>query len=53
MRTGKSYPDRVKELQAWIEDLAKQAVPPLFLMKLVRLGPSHAPDFGDLGGTDD
>jgi arylsulfatase I/J len=46
-------PEKVAELQAWSNDLAKQAVPPLFLMELVRLGLSHAPEFGDLGGTDD
>jgi arylsulfatase I/J len=47
------HPDKVAELQAWTNDLAKQAVPPLFLMEMVRLGLSHAPEFGDLGGTDD
>ena len=47
------HPDKVKELQAWTVDLAKQAAPPLFLMELVRLGLSHAPEFSDLGGTDD
>ena len=46
-------PEKVKELQAWIIDLAKQAAPPLFLTELVRLGLSHAPDFPDIGGTDD
>ena len=46
-------PEKVKELQAWAIDLSKQAVPPLFLMELIRLGLSHAPDFPDLGGTDD
>ena len=46
-------PDKVKELQAWSTDLAKQAAPPLFLMELVRLGLSHAPQFPDLGGTMD
>jgi arylsulfatase I/J len=46
-------PEKVAELQAWSNDLAKQAVPPLFLMELVRLGLSHAPEFDDLGGTDD
>jgi arylsulfatase I/J len=46
-------PEKVKELQAWIVDLAKQATPPLFLMEMVRLGLSHAPDFPDLGGIDD
>ena len=45
------YPDKVKELQAWIIDLAKQAAPPLFLLELVRLGLSHEPEFPDLGGT--
>lgn len=44
-------PDKVKELQAWIIDLAKQAAPPLFLLELVRLGLSHEPEFPDLGGT--
>jgi arylsulfatase I/J len=46
-------PDKVKELQAWAIDLAKQAAPPPFLLELVRLGLSHAPEFPDLGGTDD
>jgi arylsulfatase A-like enzyme len=46
-------PERVKELQAWSVDLAKQATPPLFLLELVRLGLSHKPNFPDLGGTDD
>jgi arylsulfatase A-like enzyme len=44
-------PDKVKELQARIIELAKQAQPPLFLLELVRLGLSHAPEFPDLGGT--
>jgi arylsulfatase A-like enzyme len=44
-------PDKVKELQARIIELAKQAKPPLFLLELVRLGLSHAPEFPDLGGT--
>ncbi len=38
-------PDKVKELQAWVIDLAKQAAPPLFLLELVRLGLSHEPQF--------
>jgi arylsulfatase I/J len=46
-------PGKTKELQAWVIELSKQAVPPLFLLELVRLGLSHAPDFPDLGGTDD
>src|SRR5262249_9938 len=46
-------PDRVKELQAWSTDLAKQAPPPLFLMEMMRLGLSHAPTFAALGGIDD
>ena len=46
-------PEKVKELQAWAIDLSKQAVPPLFLTEFIRLGLSHAPDFPDLGGTDD
>ena len=46
-------PDKVKELQAWTIDLAKQAAPPLFLLELVRLGLSHKPEFPGLGGTDD
>lgn len=46
-------PDKVKELQARIVDLAKQASPPLFLLELVRLGLSHAPQFPDLGGAYD
>jgi arylsulfatase I/J len=46
-------PEKVKELQAWIIDLAKQAAPPLFLLELVRLGLSHQPQFPDLGGTYD
>ena len=44
-------PDKVKELQARIIELAKQAKQPLFLLELVRLGLSHAPEFPDLGGT--
>jgi len=44
-------PDKVKAMQAWIIDLAKQAAPPLFLLELVRLGLSHEPEFPDLGGT--
>ena len=44
-------PDKVKDLQAWAVDLAKQATPPLFLLELIRLGLSHAPEFPDLGGT--
>ena len=47
------YPDKVRELQAWATELAKQAAPPLFLLELVRLGLSHKPDFPDLGGTED
>jgi arylsulfatase A-like enzyme len=43
-------PEKVKELQAWIIDLAKQAPQPLFLLELVRLGLSHEPNFLDLGG---
>jgi arylsulfatase I/J len=46
-------PDKVKELQAWATELAKQAVPPLFLLEFVRLGVSHKPDFPDLGGAYD
>jgi arylsulfatase A-like enzyme len=46
-------PDKVKELQARIIELAKQAKPPLFLMEMVRLGLSHAPEFPDFGGTYD
>jgi arylsulfatase A-like enzyme len=46
-------PDKVKELQAWAIELSKQAAPPLFLMELIRLGLSHAPDFPELGGTND
>ncbi|MGE5774491.1 MAG: hypothetical protein ACM3Z4_21100, partial [Hyphomicrobiales bacterium] len=46
-------PDKVKELQATVVDLAKQASPPLFLLELVRLGLSHAPEFSDLGGPSD
>jgi arylsulfatase I/J len=46
-------PNKVKELQDWAVTLAKQATPPLFLAEMVRLGLSHAPDFPDLGGTDD
>jgi arylsulfatase A-like enzyme len=47
------YPDKVKELQAWATELAKQAAPPLFLLELVRLGLSHKPEFPDLGGAED
>ena len=45
--------DKVRELQAMVVDLATQASPPLFLLELVRLGLSHAPEFPDLGGADD
>jgi len=47
------HPEKVKELQARIIELAKQAKPPLFLLELVRLGLSHAPEFPDLGGPED
>jgi arylsulfatase A-like enzyme len=47
------HPEKVKELQDKIIELAKQAKPPLLLMELVRLGLSHAPDFPDLGGPED
>jgi len=47
------YPDKVRELQAWATELARQAAPPLFLLELVRLGLSHKPEFPGLGGTDD
>ncbi len=50
---AEQYPDKVKELQAWATELAKQAAPPLFLLELVRLGLSHKPEFPDLGGTED
>ena len=43
-------PEKVKELQAWVIDLAKQAAPPLFLTEMVRLGLSHAPAFQTLAG---
>ena len=46
-------PDAVKQLQARIVELAKEAQPPLFLTEMVRLGLSHAPDFPDLGGAID
>jgi arylsulfatase I/J len=46
-------PDKVKALQARIVDLAKQASPPLFLLELIRLGLSHAPEFPNLGGAYD
>ena len=46
-------PDKVKELQAQILDLAKQAAPPLFLSELVRLELSAAPDIPDIGELDD
>lgn len=46
-------PEKVRELQAWIVDLAKQAARPLFLLELVRLGLSHEPEFPNLGGTYD
>jgi len=50
---AEQYPDKVKELQAWATELAKQAAPPLFLLELVRLGLSHKPEFPDLGGAED
>ncbi|MBV8428596.1 MAG: sulfatase, partial [Hyphomicrobiales bacterium] len=46
-------PEKVKELQAWVIDLAKQSAPPLFLTEMVRLGLSHAPNFPDIGGAVD
>ena len=46
-------PEKVKELEAMVTNLATQASPPLFLLELVRLGLSHAPEFPDLGGPDD
>jgi arylsulfatase A-like enzyme len=46
-------PDKVKDMEARMTELAKQAQPPLFLLELVRLGLSHKPDFPDLGGLDD
>ena len=53
MNLADQYPEKVKELQGWIADLAKQAAPPLFLLELVRLGLSHKPEFPDVGGTYD
>jgi len=50
---AEQYPDKVKELETWATELAKQAAPPLFLLELVRLGLSHKPEFPDLGGTED
>ncbi len=47
------HPDRVKALQDEILELAKQAVPPLFLTELVRLGLSVEPALPDMGGLDD
>jgi arylsulfatase I/J len=44
-------PEEVKKLQARVIELSKQAKPPLFLLELIRLGLSHAPEFPDLGGT--
>ena len=44
-------PDKVRELQARIIELAKQAKSPLLLLELVRLGLSHAPEFPDIGGA--
>ena len=41
-KLAEQNPDKVKELQAMIIDLAKQASSPLFLLELVRLGLSHA-----------
>ncbi|ESY89835.1 arylsulfatase [Mesorhizobium sp. LNHC209A00] len=38
-------PEKVKELQARIEALAKEAVPPLFMMELVKIGLSAEPAF--------
>ncbi len=46
-------PDKVKELQAWTVELAKQATPPLFLLELIRLGLSHEPEFPGLGDASD
>ena len=50
---SEEHPEKVKDLQARIIELAKQSKPPLFLLELVRLGLSHAPEFPDLGGTED
>lgn len=47
------HPDVVAKLQSRAIDLSKEAVPPLFLMELVRLGLSHDPAFPDLGGASD
>jgi hypothetical protein len=46
-------PDKVKELQMRVLDVAKQAVPPLFLSELVRLGLSAEPAFPDIGQQND
>ena len=46
-------PDEVKKLEARVTELSKEAKQPLFLLELVRLGLSHAPEFPDLGGPSD
>ena len=46
-----SDPATVAALQAQVLDLAGQAVPPAFMLELVRLGLSVAPAFPDLGGN--
>ena len=51
--TSPTNPDKVKQLQARIVELAKQAEPPLFLTELVRLGLIAAPDFPDVGQLND
>jgi len=47
------YPDRVKQLKTRILDLSTQAVPPLFLTELVRLGLSVEPAFPGVGELND
>jgi arylsulfatase A-like enzyme len=44
-------PGTVEAMQARVLDLAGQAVPPAFMLELVRLGLSVAPAFPDLGGN--
>ncbi|MBL9058645.1 MAG: arylsulfatase [Mangrovicoccus sp.] len=46
-----SDPATVARLQTQVLDLAGQAVPPAFMLELVRLGLSVAPAFPELGGN--
>ena len=51
MNLAASDPGTVEAMQARVLDLAGQAVPPAFMLELVRLGLSVAPAVPDLGGN--